>query len=151
MQLIHYIIIRTRLICIPRYASHSTYLCPLHTDQRVSYLKLMEFDEPCLEWVSYMPDITTKEYPVLSWNVPLDTGTYCTLELEQGVAALTRIGLRACCTPRRRGVGCPVHTTGTLVASRWFSKNVVARHFKAIINMKTILGPISFSHPGVSC
>jgi len=40
----------------------------------------MEIDEPCLEWVSYMPGITVKEYLVLSRNVPLGTVTYCTSE-----------------------------------------------------------------------
>ena len=58
-------------------------MCPIpHTDRRVSYWKLMGIDEPCLEWVPYMTGTTVKEYPVLSWNVPLGTGTYCTSEQE---------------------------------------------------------------------
>ena len=56
-------------ICIPLHV-------PPHTDWRMSYLKLMEIDEPSLEWVLCMPGITVQEYPVLSWNVPLGTGTY---------------------------------------------------------------------------
>jgi len=40
----------------------------------------MEFDEPCLEWAPYMPGTTVQEYPVLSWNVPLGTDTYCSPE-----------------------------------------------------------------------
>jgi len=36
----------------------------------------MEIDEPCLEWVPYLPGTTVKEYPVLSRNVPLGSGTY---------------------------------------------------------------------------
>ena len=36
----------------------------------------MEIDEQCLEWVPYMPGTTVKEYPVLSRNAPLGTGTY---------------------------------------------------------------------------
>jgi len=42
----------------------------------------MGIDEPFLKWVLYMPGTTVKEYPVLSWNVPLGTGTYSTPELE---------------------------------------------------------------------
>jgi len=40
----------------------------------------MEFDEPYLEWVPYLLGTTTMEYSVLSQNVPLGTGTYCTPE-----------------------------------------------------------------------
>ena len=36
----------------------------------------MGIDEPCLEWVPYMPGATVKGYSVLSWNVPLGTGSY---------------------------------------------------------------------------
>jgi len=42
----------------------------------------MEIDEPCLEWVPYMPGTTVKEYSALGQNVPLGTGTYCTQEQE---------------------------------------------------------------------
>jgi len=37
---------------------------------------------------------TTMEYPVLSRNVPQGIGTYCTPELELGVADLIQIGLK---------------------------------------------------------
>jgi len=36
----------------------------------------MEIDEPCLECVRCMPGTTVQEYPVLSRNVPLGTGSY---------------------------------------------------------------------------
>jgi len=42
----------------------------------------MEFDEPYLVWVPYMLGTTVQEYPMLSRNVPLGTGTYCTPEQE---------------------------------------------------------------------
>ena len=34
----------------------------------------MEIHEPCLEWVSYIPGTTVKEYLILSQNIPLGTG-----------------------------------------------------------------------------
>jgi len=42
----------------------------------------MEIDEPYLEWVPCMCVTTVQEYPVLSQNVPLGTGTYYTPEQE---------------------------------------------------------------------
>ena len=51
----------------------------------------MEVDESCLEWIPYMPGTTVKEYPVLSQNVPLGIGTYCTPEQEYDVTAPTGI------------------------------------------------------------
>jgi len=42
----------------------------------------MEIDEPCLEWVSYMPGTMVKEYLVLSRNILLGTRTYCTPKQE---------------------------------------------------------------------
>ena len=59
-------------------------MCPiLYTSAyrtKSKLLKTMEIDKPYLEWVSYMPEITVKEYPVLRQNVPLGTRTYCTPE-----------------------------------------------------------------------
>ena len=46
----------------------------------VGYWKLMEIDEPCLEWVPCMPETMVQEYLVLSQNVSLGTGTFCTPE-----------------------------------------------------------------------
>ena len=49
---------------------------PYPWDQGVTQLiepvtwKLMEFDEPCLEWVPYLPESTISEYPVLSRKFP---------------------------------------------------------------------------------
>ena len=61
-------------------------MCPIpHTSvyrQESKLLKLMEIDELRLDWVPYIPRTTVKEYLVLSWNVPLGTGTYCTPEQE---------------------------------------------------------------------
>jgi len=53
----------------------------------------MEFDEPCLEWVPYMPGTMVQEYPMLSRNVPLGTMTHCTPEQEYGIADPVEIGL----------------------------------------------------------
>ena len=47
-----------------------------YKSSEVGYWKLMGFDEPCLEWVLCMHGTTVQEYPVLSRNVPLGTGTY---------------------------------------------------------------------------
>jgi len=48
----------------------------------VGYWKLMVFDEPCLEWVLYMPETTVQDYPALSRNIPLGTRTYCMPDQE---------------------------------------------------------------------
>jgi len=53
----------------------------------------MEFDEPCLKWVMYMPGTTVQEYLVLSRNVPLGTRTYCTPKQEYGIADPIEIGI----------------------------------------------------------
>jgi len=63
-----------------RYMSHFIY--PAYKSDEVGYWKLMEINEPCLEWVPYMSGTTVKEYPVLMRNVTLGTGTYCTPEQE---------------------------------------------------------------------
>ena len=47
-----------------------------HKLSEVGYWKQMGIDEPCLEWVPCMPGTMVQEYPVLSRNVPLGTGTY---------------------------------------------------------------------------
>ena len=74
-------------------------------------------DEPCLEWVPCTPGTTVQEYPVLSRNVPLGTGTYYMPEglsirlnrnrvspfptgYTQGIIAHPQAG---------KGVGVPVH------------------------------------------
>jgi len=56
-------------------------ICPIpytfgHKPSEIGYWKLMGIDEPCLEWVPCMPGTTVQEYPILSRNVPLGTGTY---------------------------------------------------------------------------
>ena len=76
---------------------------PQHTDWKVSYWKIIEIDESCLELVPHMPGTTVKEYPVLSRNVPLGTRTYYTLEQEYNVTAPTGIGPGAYGTPDRQG------------------------------------------------
>jgi len=53
----------------------------------------MEFDEPYLEWLPYIPGTMVQEYPVLSQNVPLGTETYCTPKQEWGIADFIEIGL----------------------------------------------------------
>ena len=53
--------------------------------------------------------------------------------------------------PTGRGVRVPVHSTETSSGLQVESKCVVARHFKTIINMETILVLISFPYSSVSC
>jgi len=47
-----------------------------YKSNEVGYWKLMGNDVPYLEWVPCMSGTTVQEYPVLSRNVPLGTGTY---------------------------------------------------------------------------
>ena len=58
-------------------------MCPIsHTSAYRPESKLLKTDgdrRTMLRMGLYMPGVTIKEYPVLSRNVPLGTGTYCTL------------------------------------------------------------------------
>jgi len=47
-----------------------------YKSSEVGYCKLMGNDEPYLEWVPCIPGTTVQEYPALSRNIPLGTGTY---------------------------------------------------------------------------
>jgi len=132
---------------------------PPPTNQRVSYWKLMEINEQCLDWVAYMPETTVQEYPILSQNVPLGIGTYYMPEHD---VLYTRIGLQCHRSQRNRprglwhtrqevrGVGVPVHPTETPDGLLIESQVIVVQHCMATINTKAISVPISFLHPGVS-
>ena len=50
-----------------------------------------------------------------------------------------------------KGVGVSVHPTEAPGGLQVESKYMAARHYKTIINMKTISVLISFFHSGVSC
>ena len=76
---------------------------------------------------------TTENYLILSWNVLLGTGTYCTPELEQGNAAPTVIGGLVTHLKKekeRRRLGVSVHSTETLGGPHVESKIMAAGHFK---------------------
>jgi len=74
------LIIKTRPICMFRYMSHTIYL-------RIQVERgwLLETDRDrriMFRMVSCMPGIMVQEYLVLSWNIPLGTGSYYMLAQE---------------------------------------------------------------------
>ena len=130
-----------------------------YKSSEVGYLKLMGIDEPCFEWCLCMPMTMVQEYPVLSQNVPLGTGTYY---MPEGLSICpnrnrmspfpTGIYPGDYSTPSKQaGVGVPVHPSETPVASRSNPRNQLSNICMATINTGAISIPINFPRPSVSC